>query len=194
MLVMRKLIVAALLALAGTASAWAQSSTADSTSNVLSVRVLETNDLTRIPIQVSLTNELPITCAQCYIATPDTIDLFVHNEDDKKKIACTPSDRWGKQHHSVVSWAPKSDPHTAVAMVVSSANEDFKGNEGPIMTLYFDGSKLGNGVHSVKMLKGNVAWTDHKDIKVFYTPDAEVSFTIKRGKVVASKVDNKENK
>lgn len=191
MYVVMKRLLPILLMVASTMTFAAKDGAADSCSNVLSISVLPCNDLKRIPIQVGLRNELPITCVQCYISTPDTTDLFLRNEGEQDNLACTPSERWASNHHTMIKWAPKSDPYTAMVIVVSSTSENFAGNEGAIFTIYFDGSKLGEGEHKVKMIKGNVAWTDHKTIKTFYTPDTEATFTIKRGKVVAPKGSDK---
>ena len=180
---MKKILLAITLALVAIVSFAGHSAEADSTANLLSVAVLPTKDLAKVPVQVSLTNELPITCVQCYLATPDTVNIFLFESEDRKSAIYTASDRWEANHQAVIAWNTPHCPNTLMTMVVSTKSEDFKQNSGPIITVYFDASKLGDGDYAVRMTGGNAVWTDKKKVKVYNTPDAEAPFSIKRGKL-----------
>lgn len=150
--------------------------------NAVSLSVLPTKDLTRVPVQVSLTNAVPFTCLQCYLTAPDSADIFLHDGD--RSVAHSPSERWNANHQAVLAWNTKRYPNQLMVMVVSTRSEDFKGNDGPIITVYLDASKLDNGDHILCMTKANAVWTDRKKTKTYNMPDAEVTFRIKHGKVV----------
>ena len=158
---------------------------ADSTSCILTMKVGPTKDLTKVPLQLSLTNCVNITCIQCFLATPDSTNTFAYGAD--KKIASERSDRWAGNHQAILAWNTKDHPNTLMAMVVSTMSEDFNGNDGPIITLYFDASKLSDGDYAIKLTDGNAVWTDKRKTKVYYSPDTEAPFTIKKGKLVVAK-------
>ena len=156
----------------------------DSSDNRLVMKVLPAEDLSKIPVQVSMENPIPMTCVQCYIAGPDTINTFVHTDDAQKNVVYASSDRWASQHNVLFSWNTKSHPHTLMILVVSTQSENFKGDNGPIVTVYFDGSSLPDGEYSIKMTDANMVWTDRKSVTTYLTPDIEALFSIKAGKLV----------
>ncbi|MBO4592715.1 MAG: hypothetical protein J5678_00775 [Bacteroidaceae bacterium] len=156
---------------------------ADSSDCRLTIKVLPTEDVTKIPIQVSMTNSVPMTCVQCYLSTPDTTDLFFYTGENRG-VAFTPSDRWASQHHTMFSWGTKKHPFAMMALVVSTLSENFKGTDGPLFKVYFDGSKLADGSYSIKMQDANMVWTDRRKITTYLTPDAEAPFSIQDGKLV----------
>lgn len=172
----------------------------DSSANMMSVKVMPTNDLTKVPVRVSLANALPFTCVQCFITTPDSTDTFLYlNDEDRnsssqdsteklrrKSVAYTPTERWAKSHTPMLSWDTKSCPGTMMILIASPKNENFAGNEGPLITLYFDATALTDGDYYVKMVGANMAWTDNRNIKAFYSPDMEAKFAIKDGKLITA--------
>ncbi|MBR3372725.1 MAG: hypothetical protein IKN51_01910 [Bacteroidaceae bacterium] len=180
---MRKILLTLLIAMLSVGS-YAARGEADtlSASNIISVEVLPTKDLTKVPVQVSLTNSVPITCVQCYLGMPDSADVFLRESD--KLVTYTPSQRWNANHQALLVWNTKKYPGKLMAMVISTRSEDFKENSGPIITVYIDASKLGNGNHRLLMTKANVVWTDTKTTKTYDTPDAEIPFVIKNDEVV----------
>lgn len=170
----------------------------DSSSNVMTVKVMPAKDLKKVPVSVSLANSLPITCVQCFVATPDTADTFCYiyeadkgdaqkpAKDRKRKgVAYDRTERWAATHQALLSWNTKSCPGTMMALIASPLNESFAGSDGAVLTIYFDASQLGEGEHSIKMMKANVSWTNGKEIKTFYSPDMEARFLIKDGAVMA---------
>ena len=138
---MRKILLTLLIAMLSVGS-YAARGEADtlSASNIISVEVLPTKDLTKVPVQVSLTNSVPITCVQCYLGMPDSADVFLREGD--KLVTYTPSQRWNANHQALLVWNTKKYPGKLMAMVISTRSEDFKENSGPIITVYIDASKL----------------------------------------------------
>lgn len=158
-------------------------SVVDSSDNVLSLKVQETNDLKRIPLEVTMTNpSVPMTCVQCYLQVSDSLAAFC-KDDDGKTYICSRTTRWTKQHQAILSWNPKNHKSSLMALIVSPMSENFNGTMGPVLITYFDGSKLADGDYTVKMFDANMVWTDKRNIRTYLTPDREVRFSISAGKL-----------
>ena len=167
----------------------------DSSANVMKVEVLPATDLTKVPVRVSMANALPITCVQCFIITPDSTDLFFYLDDKQaaqdltksskhRAVAYTPTERWAQTHQPMLSWNTASCRNTMMILIASPKNDNFAGNDGPLVTLYMNVTTLPDGEYTIKMVGANMAWTDNHDIKAFYSPDSEATFTLKEGKLI----------
>ena len=172
----------------------------DSGVNVMSVKVMPTADLTKVPVRVSLTNSLAFTFVQCFLATPDSVDTFFYLDDadsnasaqdstkrnNSKSVAYTPTERWAGSHMPILAWNTKSCPDAMMILIVSPKNEIFAGNDGPLITLYFNATALADGDYSVRMTGANMAWIDNKNIKAVYSPDTMARFAIRGGKLITT--------
>lgn len=155
----------------------------DSSENVVTAVVCPTSNIARVPIVVSMTNPtVPMTCMQCYIEPPCEDVKFCQVEDGS--IIQTSSKRWGAQHQAVFSTKPKNHPNSMMVMVVSTSSSNFAGNEGPIITVYFDASSLSDGDYTIKLKDINMVWTDKRDIVTYLSPDTEVPFSVKNKTIV----------
>lgn len=181
---MKKTLLLCLLTLFGLWSfADNKNSVVDSSDNVLSVKVLNTKDLKRIPVEVSLDNpSVPVTCVQCFLQLSDTTANFCKDEGGKTYIYSRTT-RWTQQHQAVMAWSPHKHPNSLMLMVITPLSENFKGTMGPVGIVYFDGSSLPNGTYTLKMFDSNVVWTDKRQVRSYLIPDTETTFEISNGKI-----------
>ena len=166
----------------------------DSNANVMRIEVLPTTDLTKVPVRVSMTNVLPITCVQCFITTPDSTDLFFYLDDEKaakdstkishRAVAYTPSERWAHTHQPMLSWNTASCRNAMMILIASPQNDNFAGNDGSLVTVYMNVTTLPDGEYTIKMVGANMAWTDNRNIKAFYSPDSEAKFALKERQLI----------
>ena len=170
----------------------------DSNANVMRIEVLPATDLTKVPVRVSMTNVLPITCVQCFITTPDSTDIFFYLDDEeaakdsikishRRAVAYTPTERWAHTHQPMLSWNTASCRNTMMILIASPQNDNFVGNDGSLITVYMNVTTLPDGEYTIKMVGANMAWTDNRNIKAFYSPDSEAKFAIKEGSLT---IDN----
>ena len=160
-----------------------KNSVVDSSDNVLSVKVLKTKDLKRIPVEVSLNNPtVPLTCVQCFLQLSDSTAKFCKDEENNAYLYSRTT-RWTQQHQAVMAWNPRKHPNSLMVMVITPLSENLKGTMGPVCIVYFDGSSLPDGIYSVKMLDSNVVWTDKHQVRSYLVPDTETTFKISNGEV-----------
>jgi hypothetical protein len=157
--------------------------TIDGSDNVLTILVESTDDLAKIPVTLYQTNPTNgITAVEATLVAPVDVNkfLFYADEDD---FVYDPGTRWTKGHAPMLSAG--TEEHGADGFFISIADSktrDFKETEGAIITVYFDGSELGDGDYTVKMKDAiSVAVGD-----ITYTSaDVDAAFSVKDGKVTA---------
>lgn len=195
---MKKVVLFLVMVVAVTAVKAGLVAEVDSNANVMRIEVLPTTDLAKVPVRISMANVLPITCVQCFITTPDSTDIFFYLDDEgavkdstkirhHRSVAYTPSNRWAHTHQPMLSWNTASCRNTMMVLIASPKNDNFAGNDGPLITVYMNVTTLPDGEYIIKMVGANMAWTDNRDIKAFYSPDSEVKFVLKEGKMA---IDN----
>ena len=157
--------------------------TIDGSDNVLTILVESTDDLSKIPVTLYLTNPTNgITAVEATLVAPVDVKKFVYDEEEEDFVY-DPGTRWTKGHAPML--AAGTEEHGADGFFISIADSktrDFKETEGAIITVYFDGSDLGDGDYTVKMKDAiSVAVGD-----ITYTSaDVDAAFSIKDGKVTA---------
>ena len=157
--------------------------TIDGSDNVLTILVESTDDLAKIPVTLYLTNPTNgITAVEATLVAPVDVKKFVYDEEEEDFVY-DPGTRWTKGHAPML--AAGTEEHGADGFFISIADSktrDFKETEGAIITVYFDGSDLGDGDYTVKMKDAiSVAVGD-----ITYTSaDVDAAFSIKDGKVTA---------
>jgi len=181
---MKKIAILCLLTLFAMGSVVSYAQAVDSTDNKLSIKVLPTKDIKKIPVEVSLKNSIDITCVQCFIAGPTSENTFLVAADDSTSVVYKPSERWHQNHTTMFAWNEREHKDMLMAMVVNTRSLNFSGNEGPIITVYFDGSALEDGDYSVRLAEGNAIWTDRKAVKSYDSPATQANFKIKKHKLV----------
>ena len=160
-----------------------QAETIDGSDNVLTILVESTDDLAKIPVTLYLTNPTNgITAVEATLVAPVDVKKFVYDEEEEDFVY-DPGTRWTKGHAPML--AAGTEEHGADGFFISIADSktrDFKETEGAIITVYFDGSDLGDGDYTVKMKDAiSVAVGD-----ITYTSaDVDAAFSIKDGKVTA---------
>ncbi|MGN1213766.1 MAG: hypothetical protein ACI4TR_02615, partial [Bacteroidaceae bacterium] len=136
---------------------------------ILSCVVGNTDDLTKIPFTISLKNSIDITAVEGNVRLPNGLgpDKVVYSEDDEDFVYDA-STRW-KKTHSLTAFAG-TQMHGQDAFffsIVSSKSANFDGNDGAIVTFYFDGSSLADGQYSVEFFDALSVWTDKVDTKTY---------------------------
>ena len=187
---MKKIFTLCLLAVAAmfatTASAQKIVKAEDNDKAIMHVFVGNTDDLTKIPITVTLTNpDLPITAVEASIKVPVDVQKFLYSEDDEDFVV-DGTERWTKTH--VATMAAGTALHGRDGFffsVVSTKTQNFKGPEGGVITLFFDGSELAPGKYTVKMYDVIAVWSDKKGTTTYNNNDEEATFTIADGKATA---------
>ena len=153
---------------------------------IMHISVGTTTDLTRIPVTVTLSNpDLPITAAEASIKIPVDVKKFAYSEEDEDYVV-EGKDRWMGSHIATV--AAGTALHGADGFffsIVSTKTQNFKGTEGGVITLYFDGSELAPGKYTVKMYDAIAVWSDKKGTVTYNNNDEETTFTIADGKATA---------
>ena len=187
---MKKVFLFLMMAVAAIAAKAEYVAEVDSNANVIRIEVLPTTDLTKVPVRVSMTNVIPITCVQCFITTPDSTDIFFYLDDEAAKdstkfshraVAYTPTERWAHTHQPMLAWNTASCRNAMMILIASPQNENFAGNDGSLVTVYMNVTTLPDGEYTIKMVGANMAWTDNRNIKAFYSPDSEAKFVLKEG-------------
>jgi hypothetical protein len=158
--------------------------TVDSSDNVLSVKIMKSKDLKRVPVDVYMDNlSVPMTCVQCYLQLSDSSNVFCKDEDGKS-ILFSRTTRWTPQHQTLLTWNTKKHTGSLMALVVSPKSENFKGTTGPVLTVYMDLSSLADGKYTLRMHDANMVWTDKRKISTYLTPDTEATFVKKGNKLL----------
>lgn len=152
--------------------------------NVVSIVVQSTNDLAKIPVTVFLTNpNTDITSLEASLIAPVDVHKFVYDDEDEDFVYEKTS-RWVKGH--IPTMNAGTEEHGADAFFISIADSktrNFKQNEGAIITVFFDGSELGEGEYAVQMIDAiSVAVGD----LVYTSPNMSAAFTVTEGVVIGT--------
>ncbi len=155
--------------------------------NVVSIVVQSTNDMAKIPVTVFLTNpNTDITSLEASLIAPVDVHKFVYDDEDEDFVYEKTS-RWVKGH--VPTMNAGTEEHGADAFFISIADSktrNFKQNEGAIITVFFDGSELGEGEYAVQMIDAiSVAVGD----LVYTSPNMSAAFTVTEGVVIGTNGD-----
>ena len=152
--------------------------------NVVSIVVQSTNDMAKIPVTVFLSNPTtPITSVEASLIAPVNVRKFLY-DDDFEDFVYEKTSRWYKGHAAVMSAG--TEEHGADAFFISVADNktrDFKGTEGAIITVFFDGSELGEGEYAVQMID---AISVAKGDLVYTSPNMTAAFTVTEGVVIGT--------
>ena len=149
--------------------------TIDGSDNVLTILVESTDDLSKIPVTLYLTNPTNgITAVEATLVAPVDVNKFLFDADEDDFV-----------YDPAPMLSAGTEEHGADGFFISIADSktrDFKETEGAIITVYFDGSELGDGDYTVKMKDAiSVAVGD-----ITYTSaDVDAAFSVKDGKVTA---------
>ncbi|MBQ7742237.1 MAG: Ig-like domain-containing protein [Bacteroidaceae bacterium] len=156
----------------------------DGSDNVLSIVVKSTGDITKIPVTLALSNpNTDITSAEATLFAPVDVRKFVFDEEEED-FMYVKSSRLTKGHSPVLSAG--TEEHGADGFYISIADSktrNFKGNEGDLITVYFDGSELGNGEYVVQMKDAiSVAVGD----MIYNSVNMDAAFTVINGVVIGT--------
>lgn len=181
---MKKTVILCLFALLAMCSLTTKADVVETSDNKLSIKVLPTKNIAKIPVEISLTNPVEMTCVQCYIATPTGKNTFVTSVKDSTKVLWEKTERWDDNHITMFAWNESKHPNLLMAMVVNTSSLNFEGNAGPVLRLFINGSDLEDGDYCVKLQDGNMVWTDRKKVTTYLCPDVQANFKIKKHKLV----------
>ena len=164
--------------------------TVDGSTNVVSIKVGDTDDLTKIPVTVYLNNPgVLITCVEVNMEAPVAVTKWDGYYDDDEEAYVWNYDkgtRWKSNHTATITPGTKTHGENALFISVpSSTTQSFRDEEGAIITICFDGSELADGKYSVKMFDSFSVWSDKVTNITYTSPEMEAEFTIEGGKATA---------
>ena len=152
--------------------------------NVVSIVVQSTNDMAKIPVTIFLSNPTTaITSVEASLIAPVDVHKFLYDEEEEDFVH-EKTDRWFRGHAAVMNAG--TEEHGADAFFISVADNktrDFKGTEGAIITVFFDGSELGEGEYAVQMID---AISVAKGDLVYTSPNMTAAFTVTEGVVIGT--------
>ena len=153
----------------------------------LTCTIGSTDDLTKIPIIISLENSIDITAVEGNVRLPNGLgpDKVLYSEDDEDFVYDA-SARWKKTHALTAFAGTKMHGEDAFFFsIVSSKSANFDGNAGAIVTFYFDGSSLADGEYEADFFDVLSVWTNKVDTKTYKVENTKCKFTISGGKATA---------
>ena len=159
-----------------------QAETIDGSDNVLTILVESTDDLAKIPVTLYLSNPTnEITAVEATLVAPVDVKKFLY-DDEEDDFVYDAGDRWAKHAPTMSAGTEEHGADGFYISIADSKTRNFKEKEGAIITVYFDGSELGDGDYTVKMKDAiSVAVGD-----ITYTSaDVDAAFSVKDGKVTA---------
>lgn len=159
------------------------------TQDKLVVKVLPTADIHRVPVEVSMNNSIDISACEFYLSLPEGVSDFLYDEEEEDYVY-DKSSRWTNSHTAFIHKGTIYHPDYLFVSIVSSKSSNFKNNEGVIITLYFDGSKVTNGAYNIQMIDPMIIWTDKKTTESHDTPENDQNFTVEDGKIYPGDVKN----
>ena len=154
---------------------------------ILSIKVGDTNDLTKVPVIISLSNpEETITAIEVNLHAPIAPNKFGYDADEESYICVKNPDRCMSSHQpTLFAGTSAYGKDNFFISIVSTRSQNFKGTEGEICTVYMDCSGLADGEYDVTMLKSMAIWTDKKTTRQYKNLDVVEKFTIADGKATA---------
>ncbi|MBQ7742090.1 MAG: Ig domain-containing protein [Bacteroidaceae bacterium] len=144
--------------------------------------VESTDDVSNIPITLCLTNPSTEICGiEAKFDPPVDVSKFVNTD------LYNSTDRWNK--NTVVDLSTPTYENNALYCWLRDS-EDYgtplKDTEGPVITVYFDGSELADGSYTVKMYDV-IAYTPPYT-KIYTLDEANIGFSIRNGKVIGKRI------
>ena len=149
---------------------------------MLTILVESTDDLAKIPVTLYLSNPTnEITAVEATLVAPVDVKKFLY-DDEEDDFVYDAGDRWAKHAPTMSAGTEEHGADGFYISIADSKTRNFKEKEGAIITVYFDGSELGDGDYTVKMKDAiSVAVGD-----ITYTSaDVDAAFSVKDGKVTA---------
>ena len=159
----------------------------NNTDAIISCAIGSSDDLTKIPFTISLTNSIDITAVEGNVRLPGGLgpDKVVYSEDDEDFVYDA-SARW-KKTHALTAFAG-TEAHAQDSFffsIVSSKSANFNDAEGAIVTFYFDGSSLADGEYEADFFDAISVWTDKVNTRTYKVANTTCKFTISGGKATA---------
>ena len=185
---MRKIIISCFFTLFVTCNSFAQT---------MDCYVQSTNDLSKVPVTITLEN--PITKIVAFEAN---LEIFSYENEEIETIDGSVNDfifrgtqlalyedddRWNG-HTGLFAKGSEYFGLNALWMSITcnSYLDPFEGDKGPLITVFFDASSYPDGKYVVKMFD---ALCVDKDVNSIESPEVYASFTIQEGKVVGVYID-----
>lgn len=182
------LIILCFIAIAAMMSNRANAANDGDSDVMLTAVVQSTNDVSKIPVTIYLTNpSTEIKAIEAVLEAPVAVDKF-------DNIAYSNTDRWNSM--AEIQMAAGTENHGANGFFISILNwtgdrltdpyaqiTECSGTEGPIITVYFDGSELADGNYTVRMYDAFAVASGSSSID---SPDANIEFSIQNGKVIGT--------
>lgn len=156
----------------------------------MSLIIGSTNDKSRIPVSVCMDNPyIDIYALEVCIQAPVNVNYFLWDEE-KKKAEYTDTERWN-YHSAVTSYgsAQHGDNALFISIAGPAISRPFIGNEGTVITVFFDGSKLADGEYTVKMFDALAITYETNSYgqsidKGYKVAPYDATFSIKNGHVI----------
>ncbi len=156
----------------------------------LTVEILPTTDIHKIPVRINLTNETPLTACEFYVSLSSGKDLFIYNDEDED-YEYDRGSRLAKSHGVTINWGNIYHPDKLFVSIVSSSTQPFKGNDGTLITLYIDGSSIEDGEYGVELVTPLIVWSDKSSSQQTVAPDTTQNFQVEDEKVYPITPDGK---
>ncbi|MDD6783643.1 MAG: hypothetical protein PUD79_03685 [Prevotellaceae bacterium] len=153
----------------------------------LTCTIGSSDDLTKIPVIISLENSIEITAVEGNLRLPGGLgpDKVLYSEDDEDFVY-DQSARWKKTHALTAFAGTAAHGQDAFFFsIVSSKSASFGETEGAIVTFYFDGSSLTDGVYEADFFDAISVWTDKVTTTTYKMANTKCQFTISNGKATA---------
>ena len=158
------------------------SSIVNNSDNILSVYVGSTDDITKIPVTICLTNPTTeITAVEGTLSVPVDVRKFLYNQN----FIYDQSERMDKHMTTMAAGTEEHGAYGLYFSITDSRSRNFTGTEGAIITVYFDGSSLANGDYVVSM-KDAISITGSIDGFTYTSPNMEAIFSVRNGRVIGT--------
>ena len=132
-------------------------------------------------------NSIEITAVEGNLRLPGNLgpDKVLYSEDDEDFVY-DQSARWKKTHALTAFAGTAAHGQDAFFFsIVSSKSASFGETEGAIVTFYFDGSSLADGVYEADFFDAISVWTDKVTTTTYKMANTKCQFTISNGKATA---------
>ena len=147
--------------------------------NRLSLTVGSTRNPSRIPITIFMTNAAEITGLQCKIFLPTETSTFEKDTLTNCYRSKTYRQRGDAGTYSFNIFHLPNHPDFSLISLQNKGYHYFRGNEGRLVTFWFDGSSLGPGHYEVVLRDGMMMHTvQSKDTEFYNTTEARAEFEI----------------
>lgn len=158
----------------------------ENTKAILSIRVGDSDDLSKVPVIISLSNpEETVTAVEVNLNAPVAPNKFGYDANEESYI-CDKSSRCMNSHQpTLFAGTSAYGKDNFFISIVSTGSQNFKETEGEIARVYMDCSGLADGEYELTMLKSMAIWTDKQTTRQYKALDVVEKFTIADGKATA---------